>query len=169
MIEIKIIGRGGQGAVTTAYLLAKAAFYDKFERGKDRSGDLAKSKTWLDKWSREGFGQGGQQQNQNANRNLTPPASTPTPAPPQKITTIDSPLSNVAAPYPIYNLYPPTPIVATLPTQGIPTQNGDDTAFNPGLVFHPYDAAYYGLSGYPPVVMWPPTNIDKVKGVEDKF
>ncbi len=30
MIEIKIVGRGGQGAVTAAYLLAKACFYDGF-------------------------------------------------------------------------------------------------------------------------------------------
>lgn len=89
---------------------------------------------------------------------------------PQKITVVDTPLlDNGISPYPIYNYYPTTPLNATLPTIKSNVKNGDDMAFNPGLVFHPYDAVYYGLSGYPPVVLYPPTNIDNVKGVEDKI
>jgi hypothetical protein len=89
---------------------------------------------------------------------------------PQKITTIDTPLLDEGvSPYPIYNYYPNTPIMATIPKMDTNIKDSDEMAFNPGLVFHPYDAVYYGMSGYPPVVMYPPTNIDKVKGVQDKF
>lgn len=65
---------------------ATAAFYRKFERGANESSDLAKSQKWLEKWAKEGFGNPGQQQN-NANRNLTPPApapQTPSEATPQQ-------------------------------------------------------------------------------------
>ena len=95
-------------------------------------------------------------------------AQLPAPAPPQKITVVDSPIVN-SSPFPIYNAYPPTPLEATIPVMKTNITDADEMAFNPGLVFHPYDAVYYGMSGYPPTVMWPPTNIDKVKGVQDKF
>ena len=95
-------------------------------------------------------------------------AKLPPGEPPQKITVVDSPIID-SAPFPYYNAYPPTPLEANIPVIKSNIKDADEMAFNPGLVFHPYDAVYYGMSGYPPVVMWPPTNIDKVKGVQDKF
>jgi len=55
MLEIRIHGRGGQGAVTTSYLLAVAAFEDKYESqafpmfGVERSGAPVQSFCRIDK------------------------------------------------------------------------------------------------------------------------
>jgi hypothetical protein len=51
---------------------------------------------------------------------------------------------------------------------------GENLAFaNPTQVFDPHKAYYWALSGgypYPfPVVVMPPTDMDKVRGVEDKI
>jgi hypothetical protein len=85
--------------------------------------------------------------------------------------------------YPIYNYYPkaalnPIKSLATNPTNPnvlVSSSNGSDTlAFaNPPQVFDSHKAYYWALSGgypYPfPVMMMPPTNMDKVRGVEDKI
>jgi len=56
---------------------AAAAFYDKFERGRNRGSDLATSQSYLKQWEREGFGQN----NRNQNQNVTPPSPS---VPPQQ-------------------------------------------------------------------------------------
>lgn len=92
--------------------------------------------------------------------------------------------------YPVYNYYPKAPLNPTKPlatksiaTAAVPTNphvvvNGSDAsqalAFaNPPQVFDSHKAHYWALSGgypYPfPVMVMPPTDMDKVHGVEDKI
>jgi hypothetical protein len=88
----------------------------------------------------------------------------------QSITTVDSPMYPGVAAAPIYNYYPATPIEAGVYNVGAikSVVDSNDKAFNPGLEFNPYDKVYYGMSGLPvPVMIYPPTDIDAVKGVEE--
>jgi len=95
--------------------------------------------------------------------------------------------------YPIYNYYPKAPLNPTKPllnkaAAAVPTNpnvvvnsgaggaSGADAsqalAFtNPPQVFDSHKAYYWALSGgYPyPVMVMPPTDMDKVHGVEDKI
>jgi len=96
--------------------------------------------------------------------------------------------------YPVYNYYPKAPLNPTKPlstksiakaTETVPTNphvvinnNSVDAsqslAFaNPPQVFDSHKAYYWALSGgypYPfPVMVMPPTDMDKVHGVEDKI
>ena len=90
--------------------------------------------------------------------------------------------------YPVYNYYPKAALNPTKPLSTntgtasvVPTNphfvvNGSgasqDLAFaNPPQVFDSHKAYYWALSGgYPyPVMVMPPTDMDKVHGVEDKI
>jgi len=83
--------------------------------------------------------------------------------------------------YPVFNYYPKaalnpvaTTAVPTNPNVKISANNEpNDKAFaNPTQVFDPHKAYYWALSGgypYPFPVMPPPTDMDKVRGVEDKI
>lgn len=98
------------------------------------------------------------------------------------ITNMDSPFfpQGSAIP-PIYNYYPQTGLNLTTANNNnkqvnkyVNTNSNIDSslAFTPRNVAYPYDSYYYGFSGgvapYP-VMMYPPTNIDAVRGVEDKI
>ena len=95
------------------------------------------------------------------------------------ITTFNSPLyyGNPVS-FPIYNYFPQTPLNPTIPTKNnsniptIPTTN--DLAFtNPNTAYDAHKAYYWALSGgypYPyPMYILPTTDMDKVRGVEDKI
>ena len=82
--------------------------------------------------------------------------------------------------YPIYNYYPKAPLNPTnkptnsLETKATSVNASQELAFaNPPQVFDPHKAYYWALSGgypYPfPVMVMPPTDMDKVRGVEDKI
>lgn len=85
--------------------------------------------------------------------------------------------------YPIYNYYPkaalnPTKPLATNPNVvvngSVVADASQELAFaNPPQVFDSHKAYYWALSGgypYPfPVMVMPPTDMDKVRGVEDKI
>lgn len=80
--------------------------------------------------------------------------------------------------YPVYNYYPkaalnPTKPLATKPMASAGSASQDLAFANPPQVFDPHKAYYWALSGgypYPfPVVVMPPTDMDKVRGVEDKI
>jgi len=82
------------------------------------------------------------------------------------------------ATYPVYNYYPKAPLNPTKPLATTSPSAGADAsqalAFaNPPQVFDPHKAYYWALSGgypYPfPVMLMPPTDMDKVRGVEDKI
>ena len=113
----------------------------------------------------------------------------PTPAT-GNITSVDSPLY-VDGPlaYPVYNYYPqtalnPVPTQNTLVNKQVTVKNknnniqqtSQDLAFsNPNQTYDAHKAYYWGLSGgypypYPFSMMYlPSTDMDKVKGVEDKI
>lgn len=98
-----------------------------------------------------------------------------------KISGADSPLwiNNLdgVVSYPVYNYYPkaplnPTTSLATSATSATSAISNTGLAFaNPPQVYDSHKAYYWALSGgypYPfPVMVMPPTNMDKVKGVED--
>ncbi len=86
--------------------------------------------------------------------------------------------------YPVYNYYPKAPLNPTKPlaaahtrvsNSGSASGNSDASlAFaNPPQVYDSHKAYYWALSGgypYPlPVVVMPTTDMDKVRGVEDKI
>ena len=97
------------------------------------------------------------------------------------ITNMDSPFfpQDEVVP-PIYNYYPQTGLNLiqdnnnTQVNKHVNTNSNIDSnlAFKPRNVAYPYDSYYYGFSGgvapYP-VMMYPATNIDAVRGVEDKI
>ena len=100
----------------------------------------------------------------------------PTPAT-GNITSVDSPLySDGSLSYPVYNYYPQT-LLNPVPTQNTqqPIQNQDLAFSNPSKTYDAHKAYYWGLSGgypypYPyPMMYLPSTDMDKVKGVEDKI
>lgn len=84
--------------------------------------------------------------------------------------------------YPVYNYYPKAPLNPTKPLAAAPTlvssastsSSDNGLAFaNPPQVYDSHKAYYWALSGgypYPlPVVVMPSTDMDKVRGVEDKI
>jgi hypothetical protein len=86
--------------------------------------------------------------------------------------------------YPVYNYYPKAPLNPTKPlvaptiassASSASSASGDaGLAFaNPPQVFDSHKAYYWALSGgypYPfPMMVMPPTDMDKVHGVEDKI
>jgi hypothetical protein len=85
-----------------------------------------------------------------------------------------SPGSDLMVPYPVYNYYPQTPLNPT-PTNtlsGGKLNNNNNKAFvnQPGNGYNSHLLSYYGGYPYPlPMVIYPSTNIDNVKGVEDKI
>ena len=98
----------------------------------------------------------------------------------ENITNMDSPFfpKDVTIPR-IYNYYPQTglnliPKNNKQVNQHVNTNSSLDSnmAYKSRNVEYPYDSYYYGFSGgispYP-VMMYPPTNIDAVRGVEDKI
>lgn len=108
----------------------------------------------------------------------------PNTQPTGNITNIDSPFFPQGSSIPpIYNYYPQTGL-NLIPeynnnnnkqvNKHVNTNSNIDSnlAFTPRNVAYPYDSYYYGFSGgvapYP-VMMYPPTNIDAVRGVEDKI
>ena len=104
----------------------------------------------------------------------------------ENITNMDSPFFPQGSVVPpIYNYYPQTGLNFTTENNNnkqvnkhinkhVNTNSNIDSslAFTPRNVAYPYDSYYYGFSGgvapYP-VMMYPPTNIDAVRGVEDKI
>ena len=108
----------------------------------------------------------------------------PTQQPSGNITNMDSPFFPQGSVVPpIYNYYPQTGLNL------IPVNNNNNNtqvnkhvkinsnidsnlAYKSRNVEYPYDSYYYGFSGgvspYP-VMMYPPTNIDAVRGVNDKI
>lgn len=114
---------------------------------------------------------------ENVNYKL-PPVSTS-----ENITSFISPLYiNDPLVYPVYNYYPQIPInpISIKPKDKMKENNTQQTvqdlAFsNPSQTYDPHKAYYWGLSGgypypYPfPMMYLPSTNMDKVKGVEDKI
>jgi hypothetical protein len=122
----------------------------------------------------------------------------PTPAT-GNITSVDSPLyADGPLAYPVYNYYPQTPL-NPVPTQNALInkrlsvknsnssntkkntkhnniqQTSQDLAFSNNQTYDAHKAYYWGLSGgypypYPfPMMYLPSTDMDKVKGVEDKI
>jgi hypothetical protein len=103
------------------------------------------------------------------------------PSPSQgQITTIDSPLwMDTGIPYPVYNYYPKAPLnpvptnthLKIVNNQSVKDNNGLAFA-NPDNAYNAHKAYYWALSGgypYPyPMMVMPPTDMDKVRGVEDK-
>jgi len=106
------------------------------------------------------------------------------------ITSVDSPLyANGELAYPVYNYYPqtllnPDPTQTTLnknisikntisPNTQQQIQNQDLSFSNPSKTYDAHKAYYWALSGgypYPyPMMYLPSTDMDKVKGVEDKI
>lgn len=100
-----------------------------------------------------------------------------------QITNTDSPLwVDTGVPYPVYNYYPKAPL-NPIPTNGqvkVTSKNKSNTntdlAFaNPDQTYSAHKAFYWALSGgypypYPfPLMVMPPTDMDKVRGVEDKI
>ncbi len=84
-----------------------------------------------------------------------------------------SPGSDLMVPYAVYNYYPQNPLNPT-PTNtlsGGKLINNDNIFVNePSNDYNAHLATYYGGYPYPlPLVIYPPTNIDNVKGVEDKI
>lgn len=86
--------------------------------------------------------------------------------------------------YPVYNYYPKAPLNPTKPiadahtlvsNSGSASGNSDASLSfaNPPQVYDSHKAYYWALSGgypYPlPVVVMPTTDMDKVRGVEDKI
>ena len=104
-----------------------------------------------------------------------------------QISGVQSPLwmNGVNGPvnYPVYNYYPKAPLnppsvngVVTTPqsTKASSGNANQELAFaNPPQVFDSHKAYYWALSGgypYPfPLMVMPPTDMDKVHGVEDKI
>ena len=84
---------------------------------------------------------------------------------------------------PIYNYFPKTPLTSLTPTQHftkpntkpntIPntTQSQNNSAYaNPNKAYNSHKAFYWGGYPYPyPVIYLPPTDMDNVKGIEDKI
>jgi hypothetical protein len=92
----------------------------------------------------------------------------------QAITAVDSPLYPDTVTPPIFNYYPQTPLNPNQIPENVnmfkKVVDSNDIAFNPVMQYNPYDSAYWGITGIPvPVKLYPPTNIDAVKGVEDKI
>jgi len=100
------------------------------------------------------------------------------------ITSVDSPLyTDGELDHPVYNYYPQTALNPTANIIANSTVNGSvldntkqDLAFsNPNQVYDAHKAYYWGFSGgypypYPfPMMYLPSTDMDKVKGVEDKI
>lgn len=91
--------------------------------------------------------------------------------------TYTSPTSDLPVSYPIYNYYPQNPLnppsdAVTVQTNDTSNNKNSDKAFvnQPRIGYNAHLAAYYGGYPYPlPMWVWPPTNIDNVKGVEDKI
>lgn len=105
-----------------------------------------------------------------------------------QITSVQSPLwindLDGVVNYPVYNYYPKAPLNPTKPSTTnaliVPTNpnvavaSNQELAFaNPPQVFDSHKAYYWALSGgypYPfPVMVMPPTDMNKVHGVEDKI
>lgn len=90
--------------------------------------------------------------------------------------TYSSPNSDLMVSYPVYNYYPqnilnPTP-TNTLSGGKLNNNNNNNKAFvnKPRNNYDSHLLSYYGGYPYPlPMVIYPPTNIDNVKGVEDKI
>jgi len=91
----------------------------------------------------------------------------------ERITSVDSPLYPEGSLVPpVYNYFPETPLIPmTVENHSVPSHNArNNLAFNPHIMSKPYDSYYYGFTGYPyPIQMYPPTNIDKVRGIESKM
>jgi hypothetical protein len=118
----------------------------------------------------------------NANNQLPPPVAQ------GNITTFQSPLyDGNPVSFPIYNYFPQTPLnpkptstssttssTSTTPTKPTTKASTEDAAFaNPNTAFDAHKAYYWALSGgypYPyPMYVLPATDMDKVRGVEDKI
>ncbi len=86
-----------------------------------------------------------------------------------------SPSSNLLVSYPVYNYYPQNPLNANdfaTPISKAAVQKIDNRAFvnKPDSGYNAHLSAYYGGFPYPlPFAIYPPTNIDNVKGVEDRI
>lgn len=83
-----------------------------------------------------------------------------------------SPNSDLLVSYPVYNYYPQTPLnptpTNTLDNKKIPNEN--IYVNKPDIGYNAHLLSYYGEYPYPlPMIIYPPTNIDNVKGVEDKI
>jgi hypothetical protein len=97
----------------------------------------------------------------------------------EHITSVNSPLYvDDQANYPVYNYYPQSPLnpLSTNKNVSITTnqQLDQDLAFsNPTKTYDAHKAYYWGLSGgypYPyPMMYLPSTDMNKVKGIEDKI
>jgi hypothetical protein len=103
---------------------------------------------------------------------------------PGYITSTNSPLYPGNA-YPVYNYYPQTPLNKNVTVTNSNSNSKDklknksnqnnknnNAAFvNPDGQYDPHKAYYWALSGgYPyPVMYFPSTDMDKVKGIEDKI
>jgi len=95
----------------------------------------------------------------------------------ENITTFDSPLSpDNSSGLPVYNYYPQIPLnQKDISTNTSIQQISTDLAFNnPDQAYDSHKAHYWSLSGgypypYPfPMMYLPSTDMDKVKGIEDK-
>ena len=85
--------------------------------------------------------------------------------------------------YPIYNYYPKAPLnpaknatataISNIANAGITNADNSLAFANPPQVFDSHKAYYWALSGgypYPfPMLVMPPSNMDKVAGVNDKI
>ena len=99
-----------------------------------------------------------------------------------QITNTDSPVwVDSGVPYPIYNWYPKAPLNPT-PTNTLSNkldlqkEKQDNLAYpTPDQTYNSHKAYYWALSGgypypYPyPVMVMPPTNMDNVRGIENKI
>lgn len=91
--------------------------------------------------------------------------------------TYTTPGTDLSVPYPVYNYYPQSPLNPPTYTEGtgslsVPINSNDNHAFinQPSSVKRAHNVAYYGGYPYPlPKWIFPATNIDNVKGVEDKI
>jgi hypothetical protein len=98
-----------------------------------------------------------------------------------QITNTDSPLwVDTGVSYPVYNYYPKAPLNPVPTNKHVTVRNTNskqnNLAFaNPDQTYDPHKAYYWALSGgypYPysfPLMVMPPTDMDKVRGVEDKI
>lgn len=82
--------------------------------------------------------------------------------------------SDLMVPYPVYNYYPQNILnpTHTNTLSGGKLNNNNNKAFvnQPKNNYDSHLLSYYGGYPYPlPMVIYPPTNIDNVKGVEDKI
>ena len=97
-----------------------------------------------------------------------------------EITTFNSPLySGNPITFPVYNYFPKTPLNPTITKSNTNSStnsnaksntNTDDLAFvNPGTAYDAHKAYYWALSGGYPMYIVPSSDMNKVRGVEDKI